>query len=94
MDEFRKNLTAKEIAEIFRYELNEAKRPAQELILNDTDLCKMLKISKRTLATWRSSGVIAFHKVGGIVFYLFSDVLETIKSNRIESFQNNLNIKL
>jgi hypothetical protein len=94
MDEFRKNLTAKEIAEIFRYELHEAKRPAGELILNDADLCKMLKISKRTLSTWRSNGMIAFHKVGGIVFYLYSDVLETIKSNRIELFQKNLNIKL
>jgi hypothetical protein len=94
MEEFRKNLTAKEVGDIFRYELHEAKRPAEELILNDADLCRMLKISKRTSATWRANGVIAFHKIGGIVFYLYSDILETIKSNRIESFQNDLNIRL
>lgn len=94
MEAFRKNLTAQEIKEIFRYELLEAKRPAEELILNDADLCKMLKISKRTSASWRASGVLPYHKVGGIVFYLYSDVLEMLRSNRIESFQNNLNIKL
>lgn len=94
MEEFRKNLTAKEIAEIFRYELLEAKRPADELILNEADLCKMLKVSKRTAATWRSTGTIAFHKVGGIVFYLYSDVLKMIKSNRIDSVLDNLNIKV
>lgn len=94
MDDFKKNLTAREVAEIFRYELHEAKRPAEEVILNDAELCKMLKISKRTSATWRANGIIAYHKVGGIVFYVYADVLEMIKSNRIESIQDNLNIKI
>lgn len=94
MNEFRKNLTAKEISEIFRHELNEVRRPAEEVILNDAELCRMLKISKRTSATWRANGIIAYHKVGGIVFYVYADVLEMIKSNRIESIQDNLNIKI
>ncbi len=94
MDQFRKNLTAKEIAEIFRHELNEAKRPAEEFILNDAELCRMLKVSKRTTATWRSDNVLAYHKIGGIIFYLYADVLKMIRENRVEPIQDNLKIRL
>ena len=94
MDQFRKNLTANEIAEIFRYELHEAKRPAEELILNDAELCRMLKVSKRTTASWRAEGVLAYHKVGGIVFYLYADVLKMIKANRVEPVQEILKVRL
>jgi hypothetical protein len=93
MEDFKKNLTAREVAEIFRYELHEVKRPAEEVILNDADLCKILKVSKRTTASWRATGVLAYHKVGGIVFYLYADVLEMIKSNRVEALENSLRIK-
>jgi hypothetical protein len=57
-------------------------------------LCQMLSVSKRTTATWRASGVLAHHKVGGIVFYLLSDVLEMIKKNRIEPISSGLNIRI
>jgi hypothetical protein len=93
-EDFRKNLTAKEISELFYQALNEVTRPANERVLNDSQLCQMLSVSKRTTATWRATGVLAHHKVGGIVFYLHSDVLEMLQKNRIEPLSSKLNIRL
>jgi hypothetical protein len=94
MNDFRKNLTAAEIIEIFRFELKRAQRPAEELILTDVDLCKMLHVSKRTTATWRGIGAINYHKVGGVIFYVYSDILNMMKANRIESTSEHMKIRL
>jgi hypothetical protein len=87
---FKKNLTTQEVSEIFQFELAKAHRPAEELILDDFQLCQKLNVSKRTTASWRATGIIAYHKVGGIVLYLYSDVLKMLRENRKESIQAKL----
>jgi hypothetical protein len=93
-EEFRKNLTAKEVSDLFEQALQEVSRPPHERVLNDAQLCQMLDVSKRTTATWRATDMLAHHKVGGIIFYLYADVLAMIERYRIEPASSNLKIKL
>lgn len=92
--DFRKNLTAKEVADIFRYELSQTQRPANEIILDDVDLMKLLKVSKRTTAGLREKKIINYYKVGGKIFYKLSDVLALIEKNKVTSTNDTLRIKI
>lgn len=74
-----------EITRQIRYEITQAKRPANEIILDDPDVCQMLKVSKRTTATLRADKDITFHKCGGKILYKLSDVLEYVERNRVEA---------
>jgi hypothetical protein len=69
-------------------------RPPEEIILDETDLCELLHISKRHAADLRKEGVLKYSKVGGKLFYLLSDVLEMIKNYRIDIPTNNLKLKI
>ena len=42
-----------ELAQLIKYEIQQSKRPAEEVILDDVDLRNFLKVSKRTIAYWR-----------------------------------------
>lgn len=72
-----------EITRQIKYEISQAQRPPDQIILDDIDLCKMLKICKRTAAMLRSTKQIAYHKCGKN-FYKLSDVLDYIDRNRVE----------
>ena len=65
--------------------VNKALRPANEVILDDLELQRILYISKRTSASLREQRLIPFHKSQGKIYYLLSDVLEYIKRNRVEA---------
>ena len=42
--------------------------------LDHCDVCRMLKISKRTLQTLRDNGTLAYSKIGNRTYYLPEDV--------------------
>ncbi|MFM7681716.1 MAG: helix-turn-helix domain-containing protein [Bacteroidota bacterium] len=69
-------------------------RPPEEIILDETDLCDLLNISKRHAADLRKEGVLKYSKIGGKLFYLLSDVLDMIKNYRIDIPTNNLKLKI
>jgi len=69
-------------------------RPPEEIILDETDLCELLHISKRHAADLRKEGVLKYSKVGGKLFYLLSDVLDMINNYRIDIPTNNLKFKI
>src|SRR5947207_11122779 len=83
-EEFFRHPGWEEIRKQFKYEVSQAQRPANEIILDDVDLCAILKVSKRTTAKLRATNQIAYSNCGKIQ-YLLSDVLEYIKRNRIEA---------
>ncbi len=92
---FKRHPELQEIMAQIINELQNATRPANEIILDDVTLREKLKVSKRTTATYRQQGLIAYSQYGnGKVFYFLSDVLEFIKKYRVDSFDSNLNIKL
>lgn len=58
----------------------------QEIIYDNADVLQLLKISQRTLANWRASGIITYSKIGGRLFYTQADIDECMKRNRFKSF--------
>jgi|GEM_PF-6972023 len=70
-----------------------ALRPAEEVILDEVDLCRILKISKRHSAKLRAERSITYHKSGGKLYYKLSDVLQYATANRIPAISENLKIK-
>ena len=83
-----------ELLHLIRYEVQQAKRPAEEVILDDVDLRKFLNVSKRTTAYWREKGVITYSKLGGKIYYRLSEILRLIKENEIPAVNANLKIAL
>jgi hypothetical protein len=80
---------------LFRKELQQAQRPADEIILDDEDVMRMLKISKRKLQYLKADCSIPYHTFDSSprTYYLLSDILEQLKENRVESITNNKRIK-
>lgn len=72
-----------EILKDLKFELQQAKRPAEEIVMDDFDLCKFLSISKRTAAEYRSQKLIEYSKIGGRIFYKLSDILTMIERHKI-----------
>ena len=50
-------------------------------ILDNADVLQLLKISKRTLQSWRDENKLAFSKVNGLLFYRLSDIEDLINRN-------------
>lgn len=85
---FLKHPELKEFFYLIRYEIQQAQRPAEEIILGDEDVMRHLKISKRKLQYLKADGYIPFHFFtpdGPRTYYLLSDILQILKENRIES---------
>jgi hypothetical protein len=77
-----------------RHELAKCQRPADEIILNDEDVMKMLKISKRKLQYMRSVRLIPYYRPDGQVqtYYLLSDILDWLEKAKTDSIANSLRI--
>ncbi|PQJ08777.1 DNA-binding protein [Flavipsychrobacter stenotrophus] len=59
-------------------------RPANEVILTEKETLQWLKVSKRTLASWKAEGIIIYSKIKGVIFYRLSDILTLVDNNRVE----------
>lgn len=76
-----------------RNEFYKSQRPANEVLLDETDLCNYLKISKRHAANLRAKRLITYSKSGGRIYYRLSDILKFIELHEVKSLnqQNRLN---
>ena len=50
-----------------------AKDP-QDTILDNADFLRLMKVSRRTAATWREEGIISYSQVSNKIFYRMSDI--------------------
>ena len=57
-----------------------------ERFITDAELSQMIKLSKRTLQEYRSTGKLAYYQLGGKILYKESDIKKLLESNRIEAF--------
>jgi hypothetical protein len=67
---------------ILRYKVRRAQRLADEIILDDSDVMKMVKISKRKLQYLKAVDVIPIHKLkpdGLRTYYLLRDIPGILK---------------
>ena len=91
-EKFAKNPSYEELIRDFRQELFNNQRPPNEIILDEVDFCKLLKISKRHAANLRANRLISYSKSGGKIYYLLSNVLEFIEKNQIRCIDRSSNI--
>ena len=68
------------------HKINSKNQPKQEVFLDNEELIKMLKISRRTAQTWRDEGKISFSQVGNKIYYKLSDVEKTMDEYYNKSF--------
>jgi len=82
-----KYFKASEVGELFSEILSEIlnlQRDPETIILDETDLCKLLHISKRHAIDLRKEGKIRYAKDGGKIYYKLSWVLEYIDKFRVD----------
>lgn len=54
-------------------------------ILDTEDLMKLLKISRRSLQTWRDTGLIEFSQVNGKFYYRVSAINKMLETHKRKS---------
>lgn len=62
--------------------------PLEERWLDNQEVCHILKISKRTLQSYRDNGTLAFSQAGSKIYYKASDVEAHLEKHYKESFQD------
>jgi len=53
--------------------------------LRSADVCEVLSISSSCLQNYRINGTISYTKVGGILYYEHSDVVQMMEENKVNS---------
>ena len=70
-----------------------SKSKQQKQWLKSTEVRKMLNISPGTLQNLRVNGVLSYTKVGGIIFYAYTDLEKVLETNKVEATPNLFNPK-
>jgi hypothetical protein len=74
---------AQEFIREIREEFQKSQKPPDQIILDETDLCNMLHISKRHAADLRKEGKLKYAKDGGKIYYKLSWVIDYIDNHTI-----------
>lgn len=53
--------------------------------LKSSDMMKLLRISPGTLQNLRINGTIPYTKMGGVLYYDYSEIMEILEKNRIQN---------
>ena len=62
---------------------NHQNNPLDDVWLDNQEVCRLLKISKRTLQTYRDKHLIPFSQIGGKIYFKASD----IQNHLLENYQ-------
>ena len=54
--------------------------------MTDCELAEKLKLTRRTLADYRTNGRIPYYKIGGKLLYKEKDILALLENNRMDAF--------
>ena len=70
------------IRSIVREELTQILDKQEDNFLSPKEVCERFvpKISKTTLASWTNQGLLQDYRIGGRVYYLFSEIIEKAKT--------------
>ena len=52
--------------------------------LRSTEVRKLLNISPGTLQNLRVNGTLPFTKIGGVLYYEYSDILQVFEDNKVD----------
>jgi excisionase family DNA binding protein len=54
--------------------------------LTGDEICKLLRVSKRTLQNYRDKRVIPFSQVGRKIYYKYSDIVEYLELHYVKPY--------
>lgn len=71
--------------ELDKQETKSKKDIHEEILLNPTEIVKLLRISKVTLQKWMKAGKVPYYRLGRKVYFKESELLDTInlRKNRV-----------
>jgi len=52
-------------------------------LLDNSDIIRLLKISKNTAAAWREKGILPFTKIGKKIYYQETEIRHLLKRHRL-----------
>lgn len=67
---------------------NQHLTPLTEIWLDISEACLLLKISKRTLQSYRDNQVLSFSQIGGKIYFKASDIENLLNSHYVVSKRN------
>ena len=65
-----------------------SQNPLSDTWLDIAETCILLKISKRTLQTYRDNGILAFSQLSGKIYFRASDIEEHLKKHYVTVFNS------
>ncbi|MEI6750267.1 MAG: helix-turn-helix domain-containing protein [Bacteroidota bacterium] len=63
-----------------------AENPLSQRWLDIPETCALLKVSKRTLQSYRDNGILSFSQIGGKIYFRAFDIEEHLKNHYIKAF--------
>lgn len=64
-----------------------SKQPLTDVWLDNQQVCDLLKISIRTLQTYRDEGTISFSQIGSKIYYKASDIENHLNKHYNKAFK-------
>jgi hypothetical protein len=65
--------------------------PLSEKWLDIQETCLLLKLSKRTLQSYRDNGLLSFSQIGGKIYFKVADLEEHLKNHYVRAFSSKKN---
>lgn len=62
------------------------KYPLSERWLDIQETCFLLKVSKRTLQSYRDNGILSFSQISGKIYFKASDIEDHLKKHYVSAF--------
>ncbi|MEI7727626.1 MAG: helix-turn-helix domain-containing protein [Bacteroidota bacterium] len=59
-----------------------------EVWLDIQEACQLLKISKRTLQSYRDNGILSFSQIGGKIYFRASDIESHLNRHYVKAFNS------
>ena len=63
-------------------------KPQKDIVYDNSDVMRLLKVSQRTLATWREDGTIPYSKIGAKIYYLPEHIYKMLDKGLINHSKN------
>ncbi|MDX2190990.1 MAG: helix-turn-helix domain-containing protein [Bacteroidota bacterium] len=63
------------------------KQPLTDIWLDNTQVCELLKVSTRTMQTYRDEGIVSFSQVGSKIYYKASDIEAHLQRHYNKAFR-------
>jgi excisionase family DNA binding protein len=88
MDQFYRKLVEK--MDLIDKKIADGKKdnPLSEAWLDIQEACQLLKISKRTLQSYRDNGILPFSQIGGKIYFRASDIESHLNRHYVKAFNS------